>query len=227
MTASLERPLEVPDPPARGSSVRRSAATVLCAVLALTAAACTSSDPEAEPPAADASSGAADPFTTPEPVPVTPAKVRVTRVSGQLKEKDRQVLADNVKKVVTAYFDDAFVGGDYPRESFGDAFATFSSGAAQQADGDRDLLTNRVLGPTIEAVEVRRRTAYLSVLAPYKVAAGITANIDLDLLVERSAGPPERVRVNGRLLLTRDRDGGWTIFGYDVSRSDTPARSGS
>jgi hypothetical protein len=218
VTASLERPLEVPDPPARGSSVRRSVATVLCAVLALTAA-CTSSDPEAEPPAADASSGAADPSTTPEPVPVTPAKVRVTRVSGKLKEKDRQVLADNVKKVVSAYFDDAFVGGDYPRESFGDAFATFSSGAAQQADGDRDLLTNRVLGPTIETVEVRRRTAYLSVLAPYKVAAGVTARVHLRFVADRGDKPTKRVDVKGRLMLTRNTSGGWQIFGYDLSKN--------
>ena len=27
-----------------------------------------------------------------------------------------------------AYFDDAFLGGDYPRHSFGDAFDTFSAG---------------------------------------------------------------------------------------------------
>ena len=219
MTASLERPLEGPDPTTRASAARPLAATLLCVVLAVTAAACTSSDPQAEPPAADASSGAADPSTTPEPAPAVPAKVRVTRVSGRLKEKDREVLADNVEKVVTAYFDDAFVGGEYPRESFGDAFGTFSSGAAQQAEGDRDLLTNRVLGPTTETVEVRRRTAYLSVLAPYKVAAGVTARVHLRFVADRGDRPAKRVDVTGRLILTRKKSGGWQIFGYDLSKN--------
>ena len=60
------------------------------------------------------------------------------------------------------------------------------------------------------------------------MAAGVTANVDLDLVVERSAGPPGRVRMKGRLLLTRNtKDGGWSIFGYDVSRSDTAVRSAS
>ncbi|HET6652099.1 MAG TPA: hypothetical protein VFH10_05615 [Nocardioides sp.] len=219
MTAPLERPLEVPDRPARGSSVRRSVAIVLAGLLAATTAACTSSDPQAEPPAAGGSSGPADPSTTPEPAPAAPARVRVTRVSGKLKEKDREVLADNVEKVVTAYFDDAFVGGDYPRDSFGDAFATFSAGAAQQADGDRDLLTNRVLGPTTETVEVRRRTAYLSVLAPYKVAAGVTARVHLRFVADRGDKPAKRVDVRGRLMLTRKSSGGWQIFGYDLSKN--------
>ncbi len=60
----------------------------------------------------------------------------MTRVSGKLKPKDREVLADNIGKVVIGYFEDAFTGGEYPRSSFGDAFATFSQGAARQADAD-------------------------------------------------------------------------------------------
>ena len=117
-----------------------------------------------------------------------------------------------------AYFDDAFVGGEYPRESFGDAFDTFSAGAAKQADADRDLLTNRVLGPTTEAVEVKRRTAYLSVLAPYKVAAGVTARVHLQFRADRGDKPAKLVNVKGRLMLTRKASGGWQIFGYDLSR---------
>lgn len=224
MTAPLERPPELALERARrracGSSLRRFLAVLLCGALVATTAACTSSDDESSAPPGDApSSGVSEPSTTPEPVPAPPARVRVTRVSGTLKEKDRVVLADNVRKVVTAYFDDAFVGGDYPRESFGDAFATFSVGAARQADGDRDLLTNRVLGATTEAVRVRRRTAYLSVLAPYKVAAGVTARVHLRFLADRGDKPAKRVDVTGRLMLTRKRSGGWQIFGYDLSQN--------
>jgi hypothetical protein len=192
----------------------------LCGLLVVATAACTSSEDGGSGPATPTpSSRPSGPATSPEPDPAPPARVRVTRVSGKLKEKDRAVLADNVRKVVTAYFDDAFLGGNYPRESFGDAFATFSAGAARQADGDRDLLTNRVLGATTEAVQVRRRTAYLSVLAPYKVAAGVTARVHLRFLADRGDRPTKRVDVTGRLMLTRKKSGGWQIFGYDLSKN--------
>jgi hypothetical protein len=192
----------------------------LCGLLVVATAACTSSEDGGTGPATPTpSSRPSGPATSPEPDPAPPARVRVTRVSGKLKEKDRAVLADNVRKVVTAYFDDAFLGGNYPRESFGDAFATFSAGAARQADGDRDLLTNRVLGSTTESVRVRRRTAYLSVLAPYKVAAGVTARVHLRFLADRGERPTKRVDVTGRLMLTRKKSGGWQIFGYDLSKN--------
>jgi hypothetical protein len=192
----------------------------LCGLLVIATAACTPSEDEGSEPATPTpSSRPSGPSTTPEPDPAPPARVRVTRVSGKLKVKDREVLADNVQKVVTAYFDDAFLGGNYPRESFGDALATFSAGAARQADGDRDLLTNRVLGSTTESVRVRRRTAYLSVLAPYKVAAGVTARVHLRFLADRGERPTKRVDVTGRLMLTRKKSGGWQIFGYDLSKN--------
>lgn len=143
----------------------------------------------------------------------------MTRVSGTLPRRDRGVLADNVGRVVTRYFDDAFVGGGQPRTSFGDAFDTFTSGAARRAEGDRDLLTNRLLGPTTESVEVLRRSAHLSVLAPYRVAAGVTARVHLRFAAEQSGGPARLVDLRGRLLLTRESPGRWAIFGYDLARS--------
>ena len=63
------------------------------------------------------------------------------------------------------------------------------------------------------------RTAYLSVLAPYKVAAGVTAKVDLVFVVDRGDEPAQRVRLAGRLLLTRNASDGWSIFGYDLHRS--------
>ena len=210
-------------------SWRLVSATLAGAVLLAAAAACTSSDDPAPRPdaGAGASSTTPEPGTAPEAAPAPPARVRVTRVSGKLKEKDREVLADNVAKVVTAYFDDAYLGGEYPRESFGDAFATFTSGAAREADADRDLLTNRVLGPTTEAVEVERRTAYLSVLAPYDVAAGVTARVHLRFRAERGDRLAKRVDVKGRLMLTRAESGGWKIFGYDLIKNVRTAGGGA
>ena len=210
-------------------SVRRTAASLFCVLLVATTAACTGEDaaPETAPsPGASSAPGTATETATPV-APAPPARVRVTRVSGELKARDQEVLADNVRKVVTAYFDDAYLGGDYPRDSFRDAFDTFSAGAARQADGDRDLLTNRVLGPTTRGIEVRRRTAYLSVLAPYKVAAGVTARVQLRFVADQGDDPAQLVNVKGRLLLTRKKSGGWQIFGYDLARSVRAVGEGS
>ena len=60
-------------------------------------------------------------------------------------------------------------------------------------------------------------------LAPYKVAAGVTAKVDLVFVVDRGDQPAQRVRLAGRLLLTRTADDGrWAVFGYDLHRSATP-----
>jgi hypothetical protein len=197
---------------------------VTTAVLALSGAACTADDqPEATPTPTRTSEGAT---ATLEPRPA-PARVRVTRVAGRMRPRDREVLADNVGKVVTAYFDDAFLGGDQPRTAFDDGFATFTRDAARSALRQRDLTTNAKLGPTAEAVVPRRQRAYLSVLAPKGVATGVTARVELDYLVQRAERPDRLVTVRGRLLLTRASNGGWRIFGYDLTRGDRATGEGA
>ena len=195
----------------------------LPAVAALVAAAlvggCTGdSEPTTKPSPSSSPTASATP---PAPKSV-PLKVVVTRVSGKLPEKSRPALEANVGKVVSAYVDGAFLGGDYPRSDFGGAYGAFTSGAAGDARRDADLLTNRELGPSTESVRASRRTAYLSVLAPYKVAAGVTAKVDLVFVVDRGDQTAQRVRLAGRLLLTRNKSNGWSIFGYDLHRSETP-----
>lgn len=215
-----------PFPPRVTGPVRRAAASLLCGLLVATTSACTGDKEAATPSVEQSASPTEESTATLEARPVA-AKVRVTRVAGRLKPKDQEVLADKVGAVVTAYFDDAFLGGDYPRSDFDDAFATFSAGAAQQARHERDLLTNRELGPTTESVVARRQTAYLSVLAPYKVAAGVTALVDLRFVAERGDAPDKEVTVKGRLMLTRKQDGGWKIFGYDLTQSASTVGEGS
>ncbi|QNN51948.1 hypothetical protein [Nocardioides mesophilus] len=208
---------------------RRGGARLLVGAVTLltlgTAAACTgsSSGPEAQrTPTPRAST---QPAATLAPRPAA-AQVRVTRVSGTLRARDRKALEARVGKVVTTYFDDAFLGGDYPRSSFKDAFATFSPGARREARGARELLTNQLLGPTTESVVPREQTAYLSVLAPFDAAAGVTARVHLVFLAERGERADRTVTVDGRLLLTRKPSGGWMIFGYDLSRSSTAGGAG-
>ena len=193
------------------------------AVAAVVAAAlvggCTG-DPE---PAAKPSPSSSPTASATPPAPASvPLKVVVTRVSGKLPEKSRPALEANVGKAISAYVDGAFLAGDYPRSDFGGAFGVFTSGAAGNARRDVRLLTNRELGPSTESVRATRRTAYLSVLAPYKVAAGVTAKVDLVFVVDRGDDTAQRVRLAGRLLMMRNKSNGWSIFGYDLHRSQTP-----
>lgn len=216
-----------PFPAGLTAPVRRATAALLCGLLVVSAGACTSDEeapaPHAEAPSPSPSEGS-DVTLDAKPAPL---KVRVTRVAGRMKPKDREVLADKVGSVVSAYFDDAFLDGDYPRDDFHGAFDTFSAQAAKQAWRDRDLLSNSDLGPSTEAVVARRRTAYLSVLAPHKVAAGVTALVDLRFVADRGDEPDKQVTVKGRLMLTRKQDGGWKIFGYDLTQSATTVGEGS
>lgn len=208
----------------RTGLVRRAVAALAGGVLLLAASGCTddSAEPSPQHPPTPAGTGTA---ATLQPKPA-PLKVRVTRVAGRLSPKQRTSLEHNVGRVVGRYFDDAFLGGDYPRSDFHGAFATFSRSAAQRARGDRGLLTNADLGPTTDAVTPTARTAYLSVLAPNKVAAGVDARIRLEVVADRGDRPDRRVTLTGRLMLTRAERGGWEIFGYDVARSTAPAGKG-
>ena len=195
--------------------VRRVAALVLSSVLLVTATACTE-DPR--PAAQEERRG-------PRAAPSAPVKVKVTRVSGRLSVKERRALADRVRPTLQGYVDAAFLAGDYPRSSFDGSFRTFTSGAAAAARRDQDLLTNKRLGPTTRSVRAARRTAYLSVLAPHGKVAGVTAAVDLSFVVERGDKTAQRVRLAGRLLLTRQKSGRWAVFGYHLNRADAPMRS--
>jgi hypothetical protein len=197
----------------------RCVGAVLGLALVLATTACTDEQkPDAAPSPSPSTTSAAP---APRSAPFT---VRVTRVHGNLAKKDRPALEANVGSVVRRYVDAAFLAGDYPRGDFANAFSTFTSGAARKARRDRGLLTNARFGPTTESVRALRRAAYLSVLAPYDVAAGVTAKVDLLFLVDRGDRPAERVRLTGRLMLGRDKTNGWKIFGYDLARSDVPVR---
>ena len=196
-------------------------AAALVAAAALVGGCTDHSGPAARPSAAASSTAPSTASTPPAPESV-PFKVVVTRVSGKLPDRSRPALEANVRKALSAYVDGAFLAGDYPRTDFRAAFGVFTPGAARDARRDQDLLTNRRLGPSTESVRATRRTAYLSVLAPYKVAAGVTAKVNLVFVVERGDRTAQRVRLAGRLLLTRDKSNGWSVFGYDLHRSQTP-----
>ena len=204
----------------------RGAAAALAALVLVTGATgCTAHrTPAAGPAPTPSASGSPQPSHAP---PSAPQRVSVTHVAGSLDKAHRALLARHVGRTVSAYVDAAFLAGGYPRSDFSSSFGAFTAGARVDARHDQDLLTNRSFGPTTTSVRATRRTAYLSVLAPKGRVAGVTAAVDLELLVDRGRRPGRHVHLDGRLLLTPTAHGRWSIFGYDLHRSDTPARSAS
>lgn len=213
---------------------RRTLVAALLTVLLVVVAGCTGS--EAPPREEAAPSAPAAPSELPsrsvEAAPTleprsVPTEVRVARVVGsKLAKPRRRQLERQVARVLSDYFDTAYLGGDYPRAEFPRAFATFSRGAARRARTDRALLSNARSGQRTETVVPRVKSAALDVLVPHQVVAGLTARVRLVFVEERAGGRDQRVTVKGRLMMNRRKSGPWQIFGYDVSRSAVPAARG-
>ena len=139
----------------------------------------------------------------------------VEEVAGRLSRPDRRRLAQSVTKVAQRWFNAAYVGGDYPRNDFADAWPGFTSGAQAEAQGDKALMSNQDIGADIAGVEATARKVTVDVLAVKGKPSGATARFVLKF---RTDGDVQRkVEVRGRLFLTPEADG-WHIFGYDVTK---------
>ena len=191
--------------------VRRTAATAaLTLALGLGAGACSGEDDPGEPAAeSPTQSSSAAPERT------VPTKVSFGEVTGRMDRASRQQLAAKVQAVVDGWTEAAYLGGDYPRRGFADAWPGFTKGATEQARRDRALMSNQDIGDRIDGVRVRRNVLVIDVLAVKGHPVGVTARVRLGF---RTTGDLERtVRVTGRLFLTRT-DGRWRVFGYDVTK---------
>jgi len=128
----------------------------------------------------------------------------------------RQDVEKGVGAAVDGWLDGAFVGVDYPRDSFDAAFATFTPGARAEAEHDRQLMTLWGFRNRIDGVTTTHRTTTVDVLAPEGRPAGATARVDLRFT---TSGDVQRtVQVTGRLFLSKAHDGTWQVFGYDISK---------
>ena len=152
--------------------------------------------------------------------------VHVDQVSGKLAKPKRSDLERKVGATISTYFDAAFLAKDYPGPDFDGAFATFTKGAAKNAERDRALLTNAELAKSTQSVTATKKNAALSVLSPNDSAVGVTARIRLVFLADRGDRGTTRVTTFGRLFLSHKKSGGWEIFGFDVSRSTAPVEGG-
>lgn len=146
--------------------------------------------------------------------PVTTSS-KVARVYGPLPKARRGAVRRKVAAAVDAWWDSAYLAGDYPRTSFPGAFPRFTAGAEAKARRDKRLMTNLDIGARIDSVTAKRRHLVLDVLATRGTARSVTARFVLRF---RTTGAKERlVTVRGRLFLTR-RNGTWKVFGYDVAK---------
>lgn len=167
-----------------------------------------------EKPAAPRPESTATPTQTATAAPVT-TRSTVARVYGRLPRARRAAVRRKVADAVDAWWESAYLAGDYPRASFPAAFPRFTSGAEAKARRDKRLMTNLDIGKRIDSVTAKRRRVVLDVLATRGTARSVTARFVLRF---RTTGAKERlVTVRGRLFLTR-RNGKWKVFGYDVAK---------
>lgn len=204
---------------------RRVLAAATALTLGLVLAGCSKDEePEAEP----------SETPTPSTAPARPSTVTFGELVGRVPKPARKQMRIGVMKTVDHYLDAGYLG-EYPRTDFGAAFEDFTRIAKRRAAQDADLLTNRAIGAQTASVEATKRRVALDVLSVAKRPVGVTARFVLALRVtpegdsgaaadSASAEPSgaeqdgaRMVRVTGRLQLTR-AEGGWQIFGYDVSR---------
>jgi hypothetical protein len=175
------------------------------------------SDDEPTPPESKQPTGSSESAgSTAAERPVT-TKATVGRVIGKLGAKQKQRLKADVAAVVDEFFDNAYLGA-FPRDSFDQAYASFTEGARADAKRDADLLSNTEIAGQIEAATGTKRRVALDVMTVKGKARGVTARFTLDF---ETTGELERSeRVKGYLLLA-DEGAGWKVFGYSVIRSAT------
>lgn len=202
---------------------RRAAGVLLALATALAAASCSGDDGD-DGGNEESSQAGEGPDATAAPKGAK-LKVRPGKVTGQLKKSRTRRVARDVGDVVDRWFRSAYLGGEYPRNDFSNAFGTFTRDLRRRARQDKRQLSNARFGKRIDDVVAVRRVVRVDLLSPKGKPAGATARINLAF--DTSGKAERRVVVRGRVMLTKGGKGNWRIFAYDVSRSHRaiPAKS--
>ena len=136
-------------------------------------------------------------------------RVEVGEIVGKLAKGPARDVAADVAKVVDRWLDAAYVGGDYPRSDFGDAFPGFTKDAAALASRQPDLMSNKAVGEKVDEVTATRRVVRVDVLAPKGKVAAATAHVNL--VIDLAGDKARTDQIRGRVVLTRS-NGGWQVF---------------
>ena len=197
------------------TSRSRRVVAVTAALAALSLTACGGDDEPA--PTSEPTSGTTPTLGEPSAAPTLEVEpvVKPGSIVGRLSKKDRGRVVEAVSGVAVRYLEAAYLSGDYPRTSFGDAFAVFAPGAARAARADRTLLTNVGVGKRVEEVAPAMLGVTVDLLAVDGGARAATAHVKL--VFRTAGGYDKRVQVQGRLRLTK-LDGRWKVFAYEMSK---------
>lgn len=149
-------------------------------------------------------------------VPEVSTVTTLQNVGKTLDDAHRTRVKEAVTALVDPYFDGAFLG-DFPRDDWSAAFAGFTKGAAEDAQGDLDLLSNATIADQIDSATATRKRVRVDVFAYEGRSKGATAHFVLDFATEGDLAGPMRVR--GDLYLAKDA-GEWKIFGYDIAQAE-------
>lgn len=150
-------------------------------------------------------------------VRAVPTHVRVAHVQGKLPKPARKRVTKRVGKTVDAWFEAAYLGGDYPRgaATFKHAFPGFTPPAVATARKRLGIMSNATIATRVDAVQPVTRLVALDVLAVKGRAVGVTARVKL---VFRTTGKlVSRQVVRGQLDLTPFK-GKWRVFAFDVTK---------
>jgi hypothetical protein len=141
----------------------------------------------------DPSAERPEPSATTSTAPEVRTAVTFGRVTGKLPADARKRLATRVGAAVDDWADAAYLRGDKVVRGIAAPWSGFT------------------------AADATRRRVRIDTLAVHRRPVGVTAHV---LLVLDARGRAQRkVRVQGRLFLTHG-DGGWRVFGYDVTKGD-------
>ncbi len=163
--------------------------------------------------------------TSQSPPPPEPSQsseqvaLRVTTAPGgarQLTSAERTDLEAAIGEVLSEYVASAFLG-DFPRERFLDSFGGFTSGAAELAAQDLEVLTASRVGDATD-VEPTALDAELFIGVDDGEVFGATAHVDFtfDATMDETT---QQVTLQGRLMLV-EQDGTWSVFAFDVAGDD-------
>ena len=163
--------------------------------------------------------------TSQSPPPPEPSQsseqvaLRVTTAPGgarQLTSAERTDIEAAIGEVLSEYVASAFLG-DFPRERFLDSFGGFTSGAAELAAQDLEVLTASRVGDAT-SVQPTALDAELFIGVDDGEVFGATAHVDFtfDATMDDTT---QQVTLAGRLVLG-EQDGTWSVFAFDVVGDD-------
>ena len=144
-------------------------------------------------------------------------------MTGKLPKEKRSKVRKQVAHAVDAWFDAAYLGGDYPRNDFADVVARLHRRRRRPTPrATRRLMSNQDIGADIDGVEATDRKVTVDVLAVKGHPAGPRRTSCSSSTP--AATSSARSRSAARLFLTPGDDG-WQVFGYDVTKGRCGMRS--